>query len=140
MKLNFLLSERTGEQEINIEKEESSSKVIVRYSNINSLTINERANFTCHFKGIEKVQLHWLINGQRVDPRTNIIYPFPNYLGLSFVVDGRYVDGQGRISVKCVATKVFWRFQNNNGIKPTFSVLLFLINVSTLIIVVSTFK
>ena len=132
LKLNIFCTEKIEEKDVLIENEKTpSSKVVVRYSNMHSFVINERANFTCHFKGEEKVQLHWLVNGQRVDPRTNILYPFSNYLGLSFVVDDRYIDGRGRMSVKCVARKVFWRFKHNSGFKRTVSVFLFLLIIST---------
>ena len=134
----FSLSENAEEKDVLIEREDiSPSKVVVRFSNSHSLAVNERANFTCIFKGNENVQLHWLINGKRVDPRSNVLYPFSNYLGLSFVVDGRFIDERGRVNVKCVARKVFWRLErsNNAGSKTqTVSVLLLLlIAVSTVI-------
>lgn len=128
----FFSSEEYGEKDVLIENEEPSSRVVVRHSSTNPLTINGRANFTCHYKGTERVQLHWLVNGKRVDPRLNVLYAFPNYLGLSFMVDNRFLDSERNMKVKCVATKVFWRLKANVAFRATFSVSLLLIS-STLL-------
>lgn len=76
--------------------------------------IGENLSLRCsfHSKQHEEVFLSWKVNGVDVEPQYVIQYTYSNYSGLEIPLTKHFLKTRQQLSIKCIATRVFWKFKD----------------------------
>ena len=107
-KFNQSLYETSLRKNSSLPASNSSQKLII-YGLQNKFKVGDLLKLTCHFAGedTDTVQMHWQVNYRKIPSLFIIKYARPQFLGIRLTLQPWHLDHLGRVSVKCVAGKIF---------------------------------
>jgi len=111
---NYSTFETNQTDEIFIQTNDSSPTPSVTPLFISGLKdryyVGDTLRITCSYLGKhDDFQLHWRMNDRKVLPKYVVQYDLNKYIGLNLTIHKRDLNSKNQVSVKCAATKTFWR-------------------------------